>query len=308
MIFDSFKKKKKLVVLDKPQKNSCGGTYRTMDKNAPKTIASEKMVLFDITSELNINVIKADHRSQFSYFSAFAAPTDTGSFIFLETRKGHGNEARTISIRSINEDIFPPLVKIVKEAELAKYNGIFTSTAGLPKNFGGAVDIEYESGETIEFSNNRSPVISLETGLLIIDIFSEMMRKVGPVYPDVDSLREIRFLEDRGKKGYTKSFLTINADGTGSNRKIQKFEDPMIFDTVKVIEKETVDRIKHIIEEKCLFAWQTLPEKEHKIGNKEFLTFIFSDDEEITIDNCRSVPYEIRGGFFDIKLEITTKG
>ncbi len=60
-MFRLFDKKKKpetedgVIVVRKPEPNACGGTTETRDTRAPKTIVSEEMILFDVTSALPVS-------------------------------------------------------------------------------------------------------------------------------------------------------------------------------------------------------------------------------------------------------------
>ena len=61
-----------IIILKSTRPLECGGTDAYQQKNAPKTIASEEMTLFDATSSFNTLAVDADER--LDYVSAFAAP------------------------------------------------------------------------------------------------------------------------------------------------------------------------------------------------------------------------------------------
>ena len=214
----------------------CGGTDATQDTKAPKTISSEEMILFDATSALNKGQVSPDNRNRESlgYVSAFAASAGEGCFLFLETGECFNRlSEKTASWALVKEDIFPSLVKLVKECILAKDNGFHSETHGLPENFGGSVSIEYASGEKISFSNNQQPILSPNTGLCIKELFSEAMKGEIVSLPDVSDLCEIRFSENRKNGGFTEATLTLKPDVTGENAKKSKYDGPEVYKSVK---------------------------------------------------------------------------
>ena len=115
-MFNIFKKNKKnepnIVVLQKPPKNACGGTTKTLDKNAPKEITCDKMTYFSVTSALSYS---PNGEAQLGYISAFAVPSDNGTFLFLEAAEGHRKLGTTKKWAKVKADIFPVLVKLVLE-------------------------------------------------------------------------------------------------------------------------------------------------------------------------------------------------
>lgn len=311
MLKNIFKRNRNIVVLKKAAKNTGGGTDATLDKSAPKTIESHNMILFDVTSSLRMlrTEDKNCDNEPLTYISAFAAPAKKGCFLFLEYLRGirrSGNKTSAWAL--VSEDIFPSLVKLVNDSGLAKDNGFHSTTHGLPENFGGSVDIKYESGEVISFSNNQTPILSLETAEKIYDLFSNALQGEKIPLQDVSKLKEIHFSEERQKDGFTKAFLTINGDGTGNNRKQQKFEEPRIFDSEKTIDAETITAIKNTIVNKGVLAWEGLPENDFRFSRKKEMSFVFENGETVVIEDNRVLPDAVRGGFFDIELEITTKG
>lgn len=296
-------KEKDVVILYEPAPTECGGTTATLDKSAPKVIKSNDMVLFCVNSKLNT----ANHErgNGISCVSAFAAKTPAGSFLFLQTADCYRENTQSVWAL-IKDDIFPALDSLTREYDFAKDNGYHSTTHGLPENFGGDVEIEYSSGEEIGFSDNQSPVISYEAGVKIAGIFGDYLRRERVPLPDISGLKEIRFSEER-EPGFTEATLKIQADGSAVNRKAEKYDGNDIFESEKTVDKCTVTKIKEIAEGCGILAWRFLPESEFTVGGRKKLDFVFCDGTEIGADNCKVLPGGIRGGFFDIELEMTTK-
>ena len=311
-MFRLFDKKKKpetedgVIVVRKPEPNACGGTTETRDTRAPKTIVSEEMILFDVTSALPVSAKRGEE--SLGYLSAFAAPCGEGTFLLLETGEGFRRRAeKTLSWALVRENVFPALVRLTKELDLAADNGRHLSTAGLPENFGGSVMIRYASGETVSFSDNQRPILSAGAGERIAALFAGAMEGERIPLPDPDALREIRFSEERKNGGYTRASLTLNADGTGVNRKTSRYDGPQVYESEKPVDAGTVAMIRKTVGETGLFAWPGLPVSDYKPYSEKTLTFVLEGGEEIAVPGDRLLPDQIRDGFFRIELELATK-
>ena len=296
-----FKKKKSVVVLKRTRKGECGGTDATLDKSAPKTIVSEEMTLFDVTSALHGD-------GALGYVSAFAAPAGEGTFLFLETGESFQRRAeKSASWALVKADVFPALARLARECELAKQNGYHSKTHGLPENFGGSVRIEYKSGERISYSDNQTPILTLEEGEKIASLFREAMAGEKVALPDAGSLVEIRFAEERENGAFTHAHLTINADGTATNKKSSRFDDPTVYESEKDVDAKSVAAIRRSIADTGLLAWAALPANGYGFSADKSLTFVFANGSEITVRDDRLVPDQLRRGFFNVELEMTTK-
>ena len=307
-----FKKDNKdIVVLKQTKPGECGGTDATQDKRAPKEIKSEEMILFEATSALNTDPAFSDEERQIEpigYVSAFAAPAGSGTFLFLEKGAGFWSDGeRSRAWAYVKEDLFPRLVKLVREENLARKNGFHSTTHGLPQNFGGRVYVCYASGEKISFSDNQAPIFSAETGRKIVNLFTEVMQGETVKLPAIGSLKEIRFSEERDNGGFTKATLTLHADGTGTNKKSSRYDDPTVYENEKPVDAETVAAIQKNIADTGILAWAELPQRERLLNRKKEITFLFEDGRAITVEDNKVLPDSISGGFFNIELEIITK-
>ncbi|MBQ2119060.1 MAG: hypothetical protein II192_08370 [Clostridia bacterium] len=311
-MFRLFGRKKKpetedgVIVIRKPKPNTCGGTTETRDTRAPKEIGSEEMILFDATSAFSVSAKRGEE--SLGYLSAFAAPCGEGTFLLLETVLGFRRRGeKELRWALVRENVFPALVRLTKELDLAADNGHHSSTAGLPENFGGSVFIRYASGETIRFSHNQHPILSDEAGARIAGLFAEAMKGETVSLPDPEALCEIRFCENRRDGGYTRAVLTLNSDGTGVNRKTSRYDGPQVYESEKPVDAGTVAMIRKTVGETGLFAWPGLPVSDYKPYSEKTLTFVLEGGEEIAVPGDRLLPDQIRDGFFRIELELATK-
>ncbi len=296
-IFNKNNKNGNIVILKQTKPNTCGGTDATIDTSAPKEIKSENMIFFDISSRVGYG------DGYIKDFHAFAAKGDDGNFIYLETIKYIDNE-RNCSWALISDDIFSELNRLVLKYDIAKQNGYHSTTHGLPENFGGSVDIRYSSEERISISDNQSPVISGDACYEIVVIFNEYLNRERVDLPDISTLQKIRFLST-GKDSCVDATLTLNAEGTGTNKKTSNYGDD-VFQSEKTVDKDTISAIKSAIENTGLLAWNNLPKNKLNSEDKT-LTFIFEDGEEITVHYGVLAPSFISNGFFSIELELKTK-
>ena len=287
----------------------CGGSTDSYDESAPKTIQSNDMVFFDVTTKMPYRGVDPEHNRMMpdpiGFFSAFAVPAFKGSFVFLETSQyGRRGEYGKREWAYVKYDIFPALTEIVKEFEVAKGNGVYHKTHGLPENFGGDANITFASGEEINFSDNQSPILGTDVSLRFIEEFTKALRAEKIILPVVDDLAQITYREDRDRGGFTKCVLTLNEDGTGNVKSAARYDDPKIYESERALEKEAVAKIKDKITANGVFGWAEHPKRKYTAGNEESLTFVFKDGNEIKVPGDRALPDQIQGAFFDIELEI----
>ena len=300
-------KKNGIKIISKTIPPACGGTDATLDTNAPTEIKSNEMILFDVFSALNPPRELWQNRDEtLGFVAAFAAKTAGGTFMFLDKRDGYKRESKS-GWAIVKEDVMPCLCELVCECNIAKNNGFHSKTHGLPENFGGDIDVRYADGENISISDNQSPVLRYETGVKIANLFDEKMKGEKVSLPDVSSLMSIVFEEKRKNGGYTHATLSLNEDGTGTNVKACRYDDPTVYESTKPVEAEVVENIKDIITKSGILGWSGLPESNYSFISDKYLTFIFKDADSITVKGDKILPSKLRSDFFNIELEMTTK-
>lgn len=299
--------KEDIVVLKKTKKGMCGGTDATLDRKAPKIIESRDIISFEATSALNTyGMSEKDGEDVPGYVSAFAVPCGGGTFMLLSVSGGfRRRDTKKLSVALIKENVLPALASLINECDLAKNNGFHSETHGLPENFGGSVRVLYASGEKISFSNNQSPVLKYETGVMIKEFFEKAISGEKVSLPDVDALKEIRFFEKRSGGSYTNAVLSLKEDGGGTVIKESKYDGPEVYRSEKEVSSESVVKIKETISRTLLFGWAELPESGFMFGAEKHLHFLFSDGKEIRVSGSSKVPPQIADGFFKVEIEIT---
>jgi hypothetical protein len=303
-------KEQKIVVIKKSDPHVCGGTDATQDINAPKTIDSKDITVFDVTSALHtVRTAETGEENRYTpgYVSAFAVPAKKGTFMFLETGESfHYRDKRDSVWALVKENPFTELAELVKKYDLACKNGFHSRTHGLPENFGGSVYILYADGEKISFSNNQVPIITSEAGLGIADFFKGKISGTKVCLPAADDIIEIRYFEEHENGAFTESVLTIRESG-GILRKTVSSGNSEARMAEHTVSEETVDTIKKTVENCGVFAWEGIPDGIHRSNGCKTLTFKFRNTEEITVKNHRLLPEKIGEAFFRIELEMTVR-
>ena len=309
MILDKFRKHipepPDVVVIKSTEPNTCGGTDATRDMRAPVEIVSADMEFFMVEESFTTMVFEEAAESRLLRFSAYAAKHEQGAFLYVSRQTVDDCDRTDVRMKLVSHDIFPELVSIVREYKLAANNGFHSRTHGLPENFGGSIDVRYAGGERISISDNQSPVLSYEAAQAIDRVFEKAFKADALPLPDLQTLKEIRFEEERKDGGFTRAALEILPDGTGVNRKQSRYDDPKVYESEKPVDAGTVSAIKDVISSGGILAWSGI--RTVCAGMREkCLTFVFPETE-ITVTNDRELPRQLSGAFFDIELEMTTK-
>ena len=287
----------------------CGGKTSSWDQSAPTVIRSRDITLFDVSSSLPVPLdLYRKEEPVVGYVSAYAVPAGKGTFLFLEERNHRRNpDPRIYTWRLIRESLFPSLAELVAECDLARENGRHEKTHGLPENFGGEIDIRYSSGEYISRSNNQSPVLSYETGLKIAGLFETALRKEEQALPDLSGLEVIRFYEKRDNGGFSKATLSIRPDGTGILTRTDRYDDPTVYENKRDLDAEEIGTIKSKVAQYGVLAWESLPERDFRIGNEKSLSFDFLDGRELIISGNCKLPSQLWSGFFEVERTLTAR-
>lgn len=246
----------------------------------------------------------AQYAETFTRLSAFAAPISGGTFLQLQTVSGpYGQETVRTDRAVVREDLMPALVQLVREFDLARSNGFHSTTHGLPQNFGGSVDIRYEGGEQISFSNNQSALFSQEFAQRVASLFTQATEGARVELPRGADVRELRYREERKDGGYTKTDVFFAEDGSALCRRERRYDRPDIYKSEKTLDAETAGKIRKIIDNAMMFAWMDLPEqKTFSFLSDKSITFVLADGAERTVTNDRLLPVPISNAFFDIEM------
>ena len=164
----------------------CGGTQRTLSNSAEKTIKSNEIVNFELEFSLYSYVLD-DAEIEDGFF---------GYFILSCKRTNDGAECRYIhrDRYDLNDkkdfvagaDFLVELDKIVKDEDLAIFNGYSSHTYGLPDMFGAELNVDYASGENIYTSDNQSIDIPFSALKRTKALFESAMGKKSDSKPATD--------------------------------------------------------------------------------------------------------------------------
>lgn len=137
-----------------------GGTRIRRDTDAPKEILSREPVRFSC---------------RFSALSLQECDTGMIQGVYsFNALKGEGgvmctvvcNNPRAIPERerkfTRSDDLMTELDTLLREHDVARYNGSYYKVSGLPDFYGATIDVEYASGETIYCYNNQDPFLPIE--------------------------------------------------------------------------------------------------------------------------------------------------
>ena len=283
--------------------NMCGGTDETLNTAAPKEIESGEMFLFSVNTSLNTLVVEGV-KNRIMYINTYAVICDRGVFVYYEKDENGIGKTRDIAI--LKDDIFPGLIQLAKECGFAKRNGRSHYTHGLPENFGGTVDIRYESGEKIHFSDNQSPLFGYETVLKLASFFEEALKGERAQLPKAKDITSVYFERERSES-FCRALLTINEDGTGINKKTSKYKEYPVNESEKAVDAECIGTIRKNIDDNLMTGWTGVLKREYSVlTGRADITFTFRDGSVITVSDGLELPYNVGGAFFNIELELTS--
>ena len=156
---------------------TCGGTRRTIDNAAEKTIISTEIVGFDLEFSLTTYVLDEDERKSGFYgvFHLKCKRTENGVECHYKQRKRFDPDVTADFVTDF--EFLSQLDKIVKEEDFALFNGYSSHTAGLPEMFGNDLTIDYASGEYIYTHNNQSIDLPIEGLRRVKELFDSAMKK-----------------------------------------------------------------------------------------------------------------------------------
>ena len=123
----------------------CGGVTDRTDKNAPDKILSKDLTGFYASFFLSTRCTR-DQRHNF----CFSIKQTDGALTVCDEISGCRSEA--------DDKLLSELQKIIELNELAKRNGVYKVTAGLPPEYQPCTfSAEYASGEKLSFTTNNDP-------------------------------------------------------------------------------------------------------------------------------------------------------
>ena len=141
-----------------------GGVRHSEDTGAPKTIYSTKIISFHC--EFSTTDLMMDSSPIAGRYHTLHAESSGANY----EARGGGTVYDEREFKP-DEAFFDALQKIVAKYDFAQYNGQYYTVSGLPPDHGAKLNIQYDSGESIQCSNNQSCFIPLEAMEEIVSLF-----------------------------------------------------------------------------------------------------------------------------------------
>ena len=142
-----------------------GGVQHSEDTGAPKTIYSTKIISFHC--EFSTTDLMMDSSPIAGRYHTLHAESSGANY----EARGGGTVYDEREFKP-DEAFFDALQKIVAKYDFAQYNGQYYTVSGLPPDHGAKLNIQYDSGESIQCSNNQSCFIPLEAMEEIVSLFN----------------------------------------------------------------------------------------------------------------------------------------
>ena len=275
-----------------------GSSNDQINNDAPKTINSTEVIVFDASTSMVTLALPPEQKRNFLYISAFASVSDKGTLLLLCTEKP--DNTRETKHKFIGKNLSSELAALAVDCDFARCNGRSHYVNGLPQNFGGSVDIKYESGEKIIFADNQSPIFGPETAQKISDFFENAFTYEEAISPDINELREVQYYQENLDDHYVRYYFTINPDKTAKLKREYKFSDPEPHLSEEDVTADVTEGLLNIIKDNDILLWEGLLEKE-VIIQKTSLKFIFTDGKEINVSGSASVPLQYSSVMFNIQ-------
>ena len=141
-----------------------GGVQHSEDTGAPKTISSTQIISFHC--EFSTTDLMMDSSPIAGRYHTLHAESSGANY----EARGGGTVYDEREFKP-DEAFFDALQKIVAKYDFAQYNGQYYTVSGLPPDHGAKLNIQYDSGESIQCSNNQSCFIPLEAMEEIVSLF-----------------------------------------------------------------------------------------------------------------------------------------
>ena len=156
----AWRKRRRDRIYEGPSAEIDGGTHIRRDTDAPKEIASRELIRFSCRfSALSLMEEDTGLKCGVYYFDVSKGERGVNCTVRCNNPQVLPEGERKFTQ---TEDFLSKLEALVREYNVARYNGDYYKVSGLPEFYGAIVDAEYASGETIYCYNNQDPFIPFE--------------------------------------------------------------------------------------------------------------------------------------------------
>lgn len=145
-----------------------GGVVKHYVTDAPKTVKSKELRQFYCRFYAR-HLPSNEHQKNPCTYSLSAEYRNGEVVCTVTVNSGCDPESKREFIKT--PEFMTELEALIRECDIAQYNGYYHSVSGLPRFFGSVLDAHFESGEEIHFYNNQSSLLSLSVREALYRIF-----------------------------------------------------------------------------------------------------------------------------------------
>ncbi|MBE6691522.1 MAG: hypothetical protein E7590_09670 [Ruminococcaceae bacterium] len=156
--YKRWRSRRRARIYEGPHAEVDGGTRIRRDTDAPKEIESRELIRFSCRFSA-LSLMEEDTQLPRGVYDFGASKGEGGvsSTVDCNNPKVLGGERREVR----TEEFLAELEQLVREHNVAQYNGQYYKVSGLPDFYGATVDAEYASGETLYCYNNQDPFLPI---------------------------------------------------------------------------------------------------------------------------------------------------
>ena len=268
--------------------------YGYVGKEQAKDIEIKDAVLFDVSAATLTNLGSIS-------FSAYAVLLQKGSFVYLEIRRGDDVETAE---KYVERNPFPALSEVVEKYGLKAFNGNKYYVEGLSRNLGGRVKIVYSSGETLEFFDNRAPVLSAEA---IDEIISVLKNALSGQEIDKFSLADVERIILEADDDEVKTKVVADVLDCGIKREMTTGCFGKERRDVFEISQKKYEKINKLLKLHPVACYCGFPLSYMKRFEDSNLVFILKDGRRFEMNSDIKPPVCMSGVLFELTIELTTK-
>lgn len=276
------------------------GSAESRDSGAPKTIVSQDIENFS----LDCSFATMGNAHAYHHVYAYASKVDAGVLVALSynTNQWQSENGENYSAVALTDgEVLGELQAIVRKYDFAKNNGRSYYVNGLPQNFGGSVHISYASGETIDFSNNQSPIISADAASEAVDILKDRIENKAITTKDADDIVAVSYLRDTDEFNY--EHVKLEGDSLFSEARYGEDENRLFTHGCKV-PADSLDSIRKTAKAAAMLEWTGLFEYDWDMYKQsvEQIVLTLSDGTEVSIKEAMKKPGPASNVIFSIRM------
>jgi len=171
-----WRSRRRARIYEGPSPEVDGGTRIRIDKDAPKEINSRELIRFSCRFS-SVSISDEDTRLKRGVYYFGASASEDGVSCTVGCNNTQVLRENRVETRSL--EIMAELEALLREYDVAQYNGKYYKVSGLPDFYGAKVDAEYASGETLYCYNNQDPFLPIAFVEALCKIFGIEREAIG---------------------------------------------------------------------------------------------------------------------------------